>query len=71
MLFFRVYIEEVDESELKLYVVNIQTEDSGRYQCRGRVDGNDRHVDAWLFIYGKQGAGEGGREWEEVRGSRG
>ncbi len=49
------------------------TEDSGRYQCRGRVDGNDRHVDAWLFIYGKEvgkGVGREGREGIQGVGSR-
>ncbi len=41
------------DSELKLYLTNIQNDDAGEYECRGRVEGNDVKKNSKLLIYGE------------------
>ncbi len=48
-----MYIEKQSASELKLYLTNIQNDDAGEYECRGRVEGNDVKKNSKLLIYGE------------------
>lgn len=47
----RLYIENVGDQELKLYITSIQNEDSGRYTCEGRINGNTVSKSIQLMLF--------------------
>jgi len=50
---FRLYVEDIDQHEQKLFIKRIEEEDAGIYSCRAVISNEDQWKNLTLILFSK------------------